>query len=360
MRQQRHRDGRVRVADDGVGQLGRIHLAPAHGLARRRAGKAAGVRPRVGDLDEKVLAEFLDAQNFLDLRLGLEREILRAAAAPEHHAAAPARALGGEDDAGGFVHVNGRVHAELAAAQFHARHVHADGRVARRTGVARHARAIRRRHHGNVLQTVLALPFSGVFADEMVQFGGAHFLLKFRQHEHFAQQFVRGHQAVGIRNHHVVNADEVVVAQVGVVELEAAAVDRIIQREVQVVVKIRAGGNDPVHESRLDERDDAGAAEAGGRERTGNAHADGHVRRKHPFGEKLARFLEPRGIVGEEHLVNDVGQLFLAGEVFRVDALARHVFLFMRTAFFLHPLGHFGNGFAIVNFVTFGSCHRFC
>ena len=48
-----------------------------------------------------------------------------------------------------------------------------------------------------------------------------------------------------------------VVTQVGVVEFEAAGVDRVIQREVQIMVKIRAGGDDPVHEPGLDERDDA-------------------------------------------------------------------------------------------------------
>ena len=48
------------------------------------------------------------------------------------------------------------------------------------TGVARHAGAIRGGQHRNVLELVLAFPFGAVFADEIMQFRRAHFLLKFR------------------------------------------------------------------------------------------------------------------------------------------------------------------------------------
>ena len=76
-------------------------------------------------------------------------------------------------------------------------------------------------------------------------------------------------------------------------------------------------------------------------------------------GVKLAGLAESRGVVGEEALVNDVGELFLAGQVLRLDAFARHVFLFVRAILLLHPLGHVGNCFAVVNLVTFGSGHSF-
>ncbi len=92
VREDRHGDGGVGVAHHGVGQAVRVHLAPAHGFARRGAAQAAGVGPRVGHLQEVILAEFLDAQHFLDLRLGLEHEVLRAAAAPQHHARSCRRA----------------------------------------------------------------------------------------------------------------------------------------------------------------------------------------------------------------------------------------------------------------------------
>ena len=44
----------------------------------------------------------------------------------------PPRALGGEHDGRGLVHVDGRVDAQLVAAQFDAGDVHADGGVAGR------------------------------------------------------------------------------------------------------------------------------------------------------------------------------------------------------------------------------------
>ena len=39
------------------------------------------------------------------------------------------------------------------------------------------------------------------------------------------------------------------------------------------------------------------------------------------------------------------------------DALAGHIFLFMRAAFFFKPFGHFGHSFAVVDSVTFSSSH---
>ena len=83
--QQRQRDRRIEIADHRVGQTIGIDLAPAHRLGRRRAGEAAGVRARIGDLQEVVVALLVDAEHFLDLRLGLQHEVLRAAAAADQH-----------------------------------------------------------------------------------------------------------------------------------------------------------------------------------------------------------------------------------------------------------------------------------
>ena len=82
---QRQRHGRIDVAYDRVGQLGGIDLAPAHRLRRRRAREAAGVGPRVGHLQKIVVALLRDAHHFLDLRLGLQHEIFRRAAAEDEH-----------------------------------------------------------------------------------------------------------------------------------------------------------------------------------------------------------------------------------------------------------------------------------
>ncbi len=54
--EQRKRDRRIAVGDDGVGQHAGIHLAPAHGLRRRRAGQPAPHHLVGRDLDEELVA----------------------------------------------------------------------------------------------------------------------------------------------------------------------------------------------------------------------------------------------------------------------------------------------------------------
>ena len=188
---------------------------------------------------------------------------------------------------------------------------------------------------------------AAVLAEQVVQLGGAHLLLEFGLDQDVAQDLVGGHQAVAVAEQHVVDAHDVVVAQLGVVHLEAADAHRVVQREVQVVVEVRAGGDDPVHEAGLDQRHDGGAAQAGRRERAREAHADGDVRLQHLLGEELAAFLEPRAVVGEEGVVDEVGELLLAGEVLGQDALAGQVLVPVRALLLLHPVRHFGQVFAV-------------
>ena len=82
---------RIGVTGHRVGQLLGVDLAPGHRLAGRGAGEAAGVGPGVGDLEEVVVAALGQAEHFLDLRLGLEDEVLGAAAAEDQDARLAAR-----------------------------------------------------------------------------------------------------------------------------------------------------------------------------------------------------------------------------------------------------------------------------
>ena len=84
--QERQGDRRVGVAGHRVGQRLGIDLAPGHRLAGRRAREAAGVGAGVGDLEEVVVTALGQAEDFLDLRLGLEDEVLGAAAAEDQDA----------------------------------------------------------------------------------------------------------------------------------------------------------------------------------------------------------------------------------------------------------------------------------
>src|SRR6266496_5517222 len=70
-----------------VGELVGIDLPPGDRLRGGGPGQAARVRPGVGDLDVIVVAAVREAEDLLDLRLGLENEVLRRAAAQHQHAA---------------------------------------------------------------------------------------------------------------------------------------------------------------------------------------------------------------------------------------------------------------------------------
>src|SRR5436189_168530 len=83
-----------------------------------RPGEAAGVGAGVGDLEEIIVTALGQAEDFLDLRLGLQDEVLRAASA-EDQDARRAALLRLEHDRGRLVHVAQGVDLELAPAEAH-------------------------------------------------------------------------------------------------------------------------------------------------------------------------------------------------------------------------------------------------
>ena len=97
--EQRQRDRSCRRSTTTVpGSWSGSILPQLTASAGRRAGEAAGVGARVGHLEEVVVAPLVDAEHLLDLRLGLEHEVLGAAAADDQHPALAAAALGLEHD----------------------------------------------------------------------------------------------------------------------------------------------------------------------------------------------------------------------------------------------------------------------
>src|SRR5437879_10065225 len=74
-RDDRKADRVVEVANHGARELVGIDFAPAHRLGGRRPRQAARVGASVGDLQVVVVALLADAQDFLDLRLGLQQEL---------------------------------------------------------------------------------------------------------------------------------------------------------------------------------------------------------------------------------------------------------------------------------------------
>ena len=96
---------------------------------------AAGVRPRIGNLQEIIVSLFGNPQHLLDLGFGLEQEVLRAAAPQNEDRRLASAALRRENDGGGFVHVGGDVQLELIPGQRLGGDVHPDRAVARRRGI---------------------------------------------------------------------------------------------------------------------------------------------------------------------------------------------------------------------------------
>ena len=95
-----------------------------------------------------------------------------------------------------------------------------------------------------------SLALIDIFAEQVMKFVRAHRALKLGPLDHLP------HKGVGIQQHvvieqHVVNANDAVVAQLDVIEKRRAGEKLHAEAVVQVVIKVRARGNDPVHEARF-------------------------------------------------------------------------------------------------------------
>ena len=168
------------------------------------------------------------------------------------------------------------------------RDVHADRTVAGRRGVERDARTGRSRDHRVLLAARVAL--DEVEAEAVVELRGRHRLVQARTDDEVPEVGV-GFKQDGRRKQHVVDADDAVLVQLDVVDERRSAVQREVQRVVQIVVEVRPGRDDEVHEPAVHQLDDA-AAQPRRRHRAGNRQPDrGFVlRREHSVGEDLARF----------------------------------------------------------------------
>src|SRR5689334_5607294 len=84
---------------------------------------------------------------------------------------------------------------------------------------------------------------------------------------------------------------------------------RQAQPEVRVVIKICAGGNDPIDEARLNQRNQCGHAKPCWCQRAGQRDANGHVGLEHLFGEELTSLSQTRSVISNECVVDEVDQL---------------------------------------------------
>ena len=101
------------------------------------------------------------------------------------------------------------------------------------------------------------------------------------------------------------------------------AVEREVQRVVQVVVEVRAGADDEVHQAAFHQLDEA-AAKPGRRERPGDGEADGRVvgRVQHLVREDVAGLGQPRAVERLEPLVDERAHVLAAPRTVVLDGLA--------------------------------------
>jgi hypothetical protein len=109
---------------------------------------------------------------------------------------------------------------------------------------------------------------------------------------------------------HVVDANDALVVQLDVVEKRRAAVQREVQRVMEVVIEVRASRDHEVDQPAVHHLDDA-AAKTGRRQRAGDRQTDGRVmfRSEHLLRIDLARFRQPAGVERLKAFIDQVPDL---------------------------------------------------
>ena len=102
-----------------------------------------------------------------------------------------------------------------------------------------------------------------------------------------------------------------------------------------VVIEIGASGNDPIDKACFDQRNQRGNAESGRRQRPCQRKTDSDVRLQHFLCKELACLAQPRGIVGEKSLVNQIRNSYVFLDWGRIDSLAPQEFAFVFTHVFI-------------------------
>ena len=151
-----------------------------------------------------------------------------------------------------------------------------------------------------------------------MEFRAAHRALEFLPLDDLPEEGVGAEQHVVVEED-VVDAHDPLFAQHRIACLCIAAVHRQTEAEMRVVIEVRARGDDPVHESRLDERDERRHAESRRREGAGEGEADGDVGLEHLRREQLAGFAESCSVVRLEGAVDQVGGRLAPVDATRLD-----------------------------------------
>ena len=156
---------------------------------------------------------------------------------------------------------------------------------------------------------------------------GRHRPVHFRPDEEFADVRV-GFEQHGRREQNIVNPNDALFVQLHVVDKRRPAVQREIQRVVQVVIQVRPGADEEVDQPALHHLDDA-AAEACGCEGTGNRQRNRRIvlGQQHLVAEDAARLAEPRGVERLESFVDQMVNVGAAARAVVANRLSGEVLL---------------------------------
>ena len=129
--------------------------------------------------------------------------------------------------------------------------------------------------------------------------------------------------STGRGKEHVVDADDPLLVQRDVIDERGAAMEREVQRMVQVVIQVRARADDEIHQAAVHHLDHA-AADAGRRHGARDGQADGRVfvGIEHLLRKDAARFGQTGGVERLKSLVNQVTDFLAAFRTIKTDWLA--------------------------------------
>ena len=158
-----------------------------------------------------------------------------------------------------------------------------------------------------------------------MKFSRGHWLLKLGRFDHPAEKLVR------VEEHRIIEEDvidthDLFIAQHDIRSLRVAFVHRQTDAKVRVVIKVCAGGDYPVDEAGLDQRNQSGHTQARGRQSAGQGYADSNIRLQHFLREEPTRFAQAGSVIGQESTVNQVSEFRGARNWFRIDPPATQKF----------------------------------
>ena len=138
-----------------------------------------------------------------------------------------------------------------------------------------------------------------------MEFVCAHRALKLRTLNDLA------HKCVGIEQHvvvekDVVNPDDAFLAKMHVIKERRACVELHSETVVQIMVKVRAGTDDPVHKARFHQRNDGRLAKARRSECAGERHADRGIAGDHLLREESASLREASAVVCFKRVIHEL------------------------------------------------------